>query len=161
MKCSPLKRTTPLKKKKGFKSIRHDFLDDLFSEFIRKQAIVRVGGCEYCLRPKYDILKENVDILPDWKQLQCAHFDGRSNKAVRWDIQNAAGMCPPCHASFDAHPFEKIEWVKQHLGEDEFNMLQSRLRNIYPKPDKKAIELYLKTKIKELETIDGNKPIGD
>jgi len=152
MKRSALKRTTALKKKTGFNRVRRDYLDELFSEFIRRRAMQRVGGCERCLHPKQDIPKENGEILPAWKQLQCCHFDGRSNKRIRYDPDNAGGFCGACHNILDGHPFEKVEWVKQHLGEQRYNMLQGRLHIVYPKIDKKAIELYLRHEIKEMES---------
>lgn len=144
-------KRTPLKSKKGFKAIRRDPLDELFSEFVRKRAIQRVGGCEMCFHPKRDVVKDNGNILPAWKQLDCAHFDGRSNKAIRWDTDNAAGLCPSCHSAFDAHPFEKVEWIRHHLGEVGNNNLMARMRITYPKPDRNAIELYLRAKIKEVK----------
>jgi len=161
MKRSPLKRTTPLKRKKSFKTIRRDPLDELFSELIRKRAIGRVGGCERCLTPKRDIVKENGEILPAWRQLQCVHFNGRARKSVRCDEDNAIGGCSGCHTFLDSQATDKVEFFKSYLGEEKYNLLQSRMRITYPKPDRKAIELYLRTKINDMETIDGNKPNGD
>jgi len=130
-------------------------LDQLFSERIRRRAIYTVGGCERCLKPKYDIQKEDGSIFPAWKQLQCAHFDGRGNKAVRYDDDNAAGLCFYCHSYLDAHAMEKVEWIKQRLGEDKYNNLLARMRIYYPKPDQKAITLYLKERIKQLRCENG------
>jgi len=122
--------------------IRLDPLDELFSEFIRKRAIKRVGGCERCLAPK-----------TDYKQLQCSHFFGRAKKSVRWDEDNAVALCMGCHAYFTAHPLEHIEWFKARLG-DKFNLLRARARTPARYIDKEAIRLYLKAKIKELEEVE-------
>ena len=127
-------------------------LDKLFSEYIRRRAIKRVGGCEKCKHPKFDIQKDNGDIFPAWKRLQCAHFDGRKNQSVRFDEMNAAGLCGACHLYIDSHPFEKVEWIKTQLGEREFDFLQGRMRN-KGKSDENLLTLYYREKIREL-TID-------
>ena len=119
--------------------VRIDPLDKLFSYYIRLRAMQRVGGCERCLAKK-----EN------YKSLDCAHFDGRSRKSVRWDSDNAVGLCSGCHFYLDGHPLEKVDWFKHHLGE-QFELLQSRMRITYPKPDKALLTLYYKNLIKELE----------
>lgn len=128
--------------------IKIDVIDDLFSKCIRLLAMVRVGGCERCLAPKYDTVKDNGDIFPAWKQLQCSHFFGRGRKSVRWDEDNAAGLCFGCHQYFTSHPLEHVEWFKARLG-DRFELLQGRMR-ILGRPDRAAIELYLTGKIDEL-----------
>ncbi len=115
--------------------IRIDPLDVLFSRFIRLRA---KGQCERCLQEV------------DFKRLQTAHFDGRARKSVRWDEDNACACCCGCHRYLDAHPIEKIEFFKKLLGEEGFEALQGRMRQI-GMPDKKMIEIYLKEKIKELE----------
>ena len=114
-------------------------LDILFSEFIRKRAIKRVQGCERCLQGKMD-----------YKQLQCSHFIGRARKAVRWDEDNAAGLCAGCHMYFTSHPLEHVGWFVEHLGEEKVDLLMARNR-IRGKPDIEAITLYLKAKIKEMD----------
>ncbi len=120
--------------------IRVDKLDQLFSKYIRLRAIKLVHGCERCLTWKQD-----------YKGLQCSHFFGRAQKSVRYDEDNAAGLCFGCHQYLGSHPLEHVEWFKARLG-DRFELLQGRARITYPKPDRKAIELYLKNQIEELET---------
>lgn len=115
-----------------------DPLDKLFSEFIRRRALNKVGGCERCLNGK-----------TDWKQLQCSHFFGRAKHSVRYDEDNAVGLCGACHLYFTAHPLEHTEWFKQHLGEREFDLLNHRA-HIPQKIDRNAIAIYLEVKIKEL-----------
>jgi hypothetical protein len=44
-----------------------------------------------------------------------------------------------------------VEWTKKRLGERDFALLLAQER-IICKPDKKAIELYLKNKLAELDT---------
>lgn len=136
--------------------IKRDKLDDLFSEFIRRRAIAEVGGCERCLRPKVDIVKDNGDIFPAWKQLECSHFVGRGNQATRYDEDNACALDFGCHQYFTSHPLEHTEWFAKRLGEDKFNMLLGRMRNTWPHPDKKLIEIYLKEKLKEVNNDSRN-----
>lgn len=131
--------------------IRLDALDKLASEYVRRRAIAEVGGCQRCLTPKYDIQKEDGSIFPAWKQLECSHFIGRSNRAVRYDTDNLVGICAGCHLYLTSHPLEHTEWFKNRLGEDKFNMLMGRMRQTWPKPDRKLIEIYLKEQIKQLE----------
>lgn len=116
--------------------IRLDPLDILFSEFIRRRAMRRVHGCERCLVEK-----------TDYKELQCSHFWGRSRRSVRYDEDNGIGLCGACHLYLSSHPAEYTEWFRQHLGERAFDLLNSRIRITYPKPDKKLLTLYFKAMI--------------
>ena len=118
--------------------IRLDALDTLFSLYIRIRAMKRVGGCERCLKKK-----------TSYKQLQCSHFFGRAKKSLRWDEDNAAGLCFGCHQYLGSHPLEHTKWFEEYLGEAKFTLLQARER-IIQKPDREAITLYLKDKIGDL-----------
>ncbi len=115
-------------------------LDKLYSIYIRMRAIFRVGGCERCLTPKLS-----------WKQLQCSHFFGRARRSVRWDEENAVGLCGACHMYFTANPLEHTEWFKKHLGEEKFDLLNSRMRQTHPKPDQNLLLIYYQVKIKEMK----------
>ncbi|KKM70644.1 hypothetical protein LCGC14_1438740 [marine sediment metagenome] len=114
-----------------------DPLDKLFSQYIRMRAISRVGGCERCLHTK-----------TSYKQLQCSHFHGRARKSVRWDEDNAVGLCGACHMYLTAQPHIHEEWFKEKLG-DRFDLLLARMRNTHPKPDKNLLWIYYREKIKE------------
>ena len=129
--------------------IKIDSLDVLFSQYIRMRAFKRVGGCEKCLRPKFDKVKENGEIFPAWKQLQCSHYKGRGRRSVRWDEDNCAGICGGCHQYLTSQPDEHTEWFRQRLGEVVYDNLMIRARTIHPKPDKVALTLYYQFKIEE------------
>ncbi len=129
--------------------IRIDPLDKVFSQFIRMRAIQRVGGCEKCLRPKYDRVKENGDIFPAWKQLEVSHFFGRGRWSVRFDEDNSAGLCFKCHQGFGAQPLEHVRWFENHIGKEAMEMLEGRERQL-GKPDEAALTLYYREKIKEM-----------
>jgi len=129
--------------------LKIDPLDKLFSEYIRRRAIVRVGGCERCLSIKPDTEKENGTVFPGWKQLQCSHFWGRGKISVRWDQDNAAGLCGGCHMYLTAHPEEHRNWFMTRLGADDFDLLMGRAFTPQ-KPDIEALTIYLKEMIKEV-----------
>lgn len=116
--------------------VRIDPLDKLFSSFVRLRS---KGYCQRCGQYK------------GISNLQCCHFYSRRYQSVRYDEANCVGLDFGCHQYLDSHPIEKIEFFKQHLGEQAFDMLQARMRQTYPKPDKKLIELYLKEQLRELE----------
>ncbi len=151
LKRKPSHRKPPLKKtpksllnnspKKPRKSnglrIRIDPLDALFSEFIRRRAVKRVGGCERCLTPHR------------WQDLENSHFFGRADQSTRFDETNCSGLCTGCHFYLGGHPNEHRRWFIAKIGEQEFSLLEGRNR-ILGKPDRKAIEIYLRAKIKEL-----------
>ena len=132
--------------------IRRDSLDVLFSEFIRRRAIISTGGCERCLTPKFDIQKEDGSVLPAWKQLQTSHFHGRAKKSTRWDPDNACGICGACHMYLGAHPLEHVEFFRKRLTEQGLDLLNARARLPAKYIDKEAIRLYLE---KETEYLKG------
>jgi hypothetical protein len=115
------------------------YLDKLFSEFIRKRAMKEVGGCERCKTPK-----------TSYKQLQCSHFHGRRKRSVRFDADNAAGLCAGCHMFFTAHPVEHVNFFIERLGPRDFDCLQARASLLH-KVDEAAMALYLRQQIKELD----------
>lgn len=115
--------------------MRIDPLDKLFSQYVRMRAMANVGGCERCLQGK-----------TDYKQLQCSHFFGRAKKSVRWDEDNAAGLCFGCHQYFTSHPLLHTDWFQERLGERAFDLLRARAYTP-TRPDKEAIRLYLQEKI--------------
>ena len=131
--------------------MKHDPLDDLFSEFIRKRAIHDAGGCERCLVPKFDIQKDNGDIFEAYKLLQCSHYHGRGAKSVRWDPDNAAGLCGACHIYFGAHPEEHRVFFIGRLGQDGYDMLYARKRTPAKYLDREAIALFLRQQIVALK----------
>lgn len=126
-------------------------LDKLVSEVVRRRAIERVAGCEYCLTPYYDKTREDGSTYPAWQQLQATHFIGRGNHAVRYDLDNLAGGCFHCHTKYTANPIDFAEWIKNHLGEEGYDLLLGRARITWPKPDKQAITIYMRQMLQELE----------
>lgn len=70
--------------------------DKLFSQIVRRK-----GFCERCLRSS---------------NLQCAHIVSRTNKNLRWNLDNAVCLCYRCHFHW-AHrnPLEFTEWVRTNF----------------------------------------------
>lgn len=122
----------------GARKIATNRLDKLFSDFVRQRAMLRSAGCERCLSSK-----------TSYKQLQCSHFWGRARKSVRYDEDNAAGLCTGCHFYLTAHPNEHKDFFMERLGEDTYYRLMLRANGVN-KIDLAAIELYLKQKLKEV-----------
>jgi hypothetical protein len=139
----------PKKIKRNVYSVKSDIqaLDELFSEFIRKRAIRRSGGCEYCGSQVIDRQKENGDTLPAWRQLQCSHFIGRGNHKVRWDEMNAFGSCGGCHLKMEHDPVSHVEFFKKTYGETEYELLTARAQ-MRGKVDKPGLILYYREKLK-------------
>lgn len=129
------------------KGIRISTEDRLFSEFIRRRALRLAGGCERCLTPKYNLTKEDGTVLKAWKQLSCCHLHSRGKRSVRWDEDNAIGLCGACHMYFHGHPLEQIEFYKAKLGEERFEQLQLRAEAV-TKLDMAAVRLYLNQLLK-------------
>ena len=126
-----------------------DSLDKVYSEFVRKRALQRAGGCERCLTQKRDLQKDNGQVYPAWKQLQTAHFIGRTRHAVRYDVDNAVGLCGACHTYFTGHPMEFVQWYIEKFGQETVDLLEVRSRQ--KGVDKEAIRLFLKEMLKGIK----------
>jgi len=124
-----------------------DKLDILFSEFVRKRAILRAGGCERCKRPYFDTQKDDGSIYPAYKYLQCAHLIDRSKHSTRWDEMAAAGLCGGCHMFIDRDHRAKEQFCLELLGEEEYDNLLGRAGH---KPDKKLLMIYYKELVKSM-----------
>ena len=86
--------------------------------------------------------------------LQCSHFYGRANEAVRFDPLNTDCLCYGCHQYFTSNPAEYVAWKKKKLGEKNFKQLTLNA-NSYKKRDDKLELLWLK---KELMIEEKEKP---
>ena len=118
--------------------IRIDPLDSLVSEFVRKRT---KGFCERC--GKYY----------GWQNLQACHFHSRRKISVRYDSDNLAGCDFGCHSWLDGNPMEKIEFFRNRLGQTAFDLLNSRARITFPRPDKKMLTIYYQQQIKLLDNV--------
>lgn len=142
-------KRSPLVRRLGLKDRTQQKLDEMFSQYVRRRAMSRAGGCERCGAQKHDIEKEDGSIFPAWKQLQCSHFWGRNKKLVRFDEMNACGLCAACHMYLEHHPLEHVEFFRNLIGEREFDLLTARA-SVVGRPDVNGIHMYLLEKLKEV-----------
>ena len=118
-------------------------LDMMASEFIRRRAMQRIGGCEKCHQGKVS-----------YHGLDWAHYRSKNRHSIRWDESNAAGLCGGCHRFLDSvDPKAKVEFFRVLLGQEEFDRINLRaevtMRSAVT--DYKAWQIYLNRKLKELE----------
>ncbi len=110
-------------------------LDVLFSRYIRLRAHGWCARC-HCYR--------------GIAGLQCAHYHSRRKRSTRFDPDNAVALDVGCHQYFHENPDEFRAFMKLKLGERGLDMLDSRARITWPRPDEAAIELYLRKQIELL-----------
>ena len=130
------------KPKRGKKTERQKLtalLDKLCSEYARRRALKRVGGCERCGSQK-----------TDYKQLQCSHFIGRSTIQTRFDENNLSGLCGGCHMYLEHHPAEMVEWFIKTYGQRTYDLLLASQRQPAKSVDKVGLVIYYREMLKEL-----------
>ena len=99
-------------------------LDTLWSKKVKTLA---GDKCEYCGKTT---------------GLNSHHIFSRSNRRVRWDLDNGISVCVLHHVfgTFSAHkaPLEFAEWLKEHRGEDWYFRLRAKAKitEPYKKPNK-------------------------
>lgn len=122
---------------------QEDYLDDLWSEVVRKLTMRQEGGCPRCHTPK-----------ESYKNLQGAHCFTRDCHTTRWDIRNGAGLCGGCHMYIDNHEEAKRELFTRLLGEEEYRWLYilAHMTTKQAPVDYKATEIALQMMIKELNS---------
>ena len=86
-------------------------LDKLFSKVIRKR-----GHCERC---------------GSTRNLQTAHIFSRTYRNTRWDTSNALCLCAGCHFWGHKNPILFTEFVHEHLGRDNYEVLKEAHNQIY------------------------------
>lgn len=97
-------------------------LDKLFSEIIRGR-----GACERC---------------GSKKSLQTSHIYSRTNRSVRWSIDNAFCFCAGCHFWWHQHPLEASAFVKEKYGKKKAGALTKKSQQIVKRTVKELEELY-------------------
>jgi len=102
-----------------------------------------------------DLVRQKVKARDDYKCQACGsfgvehdlcHYIGRSNKAVRWDLDNLLVMCRTCHIEMDhAHATKFKDFFIRRLGDDLYYALKSRERTHF-----KTSEVNLKAALEAL-----------
>lgn len=77
--------------------------------------------CEYCGKTE---------------TLNSHHIFSRSNRSVRWDVDNGVCLCVAHHtfsSAFSAHksPIEFIIWLQEKRGQEWYDNLRRKARSIY------------------------------
>lgn len=83
-------------------------LDVICSEIVRS-----IGCCQKCGELEYS-------------KLQCAHIYSRTYRSVRWDLKNLIALCQSCHFWAHRNPILFTEFVKNYLGDYEYESLKQR-----------------------------------
>lgn len=113
--------------------------DAAFSDYVR---YFYDGICQRCLG-QFEIFS---------KGYQCSHFWGRGNKSVRFDFENAVGLCAGCHSHFTANPHDHKEFFFKKLGEEKYDALMRRAHTPHPgKVDDKAMKKGFKILLEDLK----------
>lgn len=113
-------------------------LDNLYSTYIRAKANWR---CERC----------HLDCSGNHQYLTNSHFHGRRKESVRFDDDNCVSFCRKCHEWAEAHKkTEYKDWMIEHLGEKEFDLLQMKAETP-SKSDDFLMKIIVQEKIKGLE----------
>lgn len=75
---------------------------------------------------------------------QWAHYVGRSNSSVRWDLDNGITLCDTCHKLMDSNHATKFkDFMIRHLGDDRYYSLMARSREYFKESEenlKEALE---------------------
>lgn len=129
-------------------------LDEAWAELVK---LVAGHRCEFetdgvrCDKVSYYNAKGNL------VGLQSHHFYSRSNRSVRWVVENGFCLCPSHHtlSSNSAHkaPADFVEWARKKRGEKWFDEIVKKKNQTY-KPHKHEKEewlLYLTERIKCFE----------
>jgi hypothetical protein len=127
-------------KRKTFTKIKKNHIDRLWMIFIKLRAQEK---CEYCGKTEH---------------LNSHHIFSRSNMGMRWDIDNGVCLCVGHHVFglFSAHkaPLDFAEWLKEKRGNEWFERLRVKSRNIIKltEYDKEQIAKNLKEMINDYQT---------
>jgi len=89
-----------------------------WAKLVKEQAGYK---CEYCGKTE---------------TLNSHHIFSRSNRSVRWDVDNGVCLCVAHHtfsSAFSAHksPIEFIIWLQEKRGQEWYDNLRIKARSIY------------------------------
>ena len=93
-------------------AIRRTSADKWFSDAVRLRAN---NMCEHC---------------GTYGRMECAHIVGRREKTLRWCADNAVSLCHTCHRRFTENPYDFVQWLLKHMGEEMLEVLAEKRRGI-------------------------------
>jgi hypothetical protein len=119
--------------------VKLDKHDIIFSKVIRER---NDWNCESC----------GMGFRNDPMGLHCSHYIGRSNRAVRWDCDNASAHCGSCHHHFGMFPGEHVRWYVRTYGDGMEQIVTEKARKIrkWKKWDKAEMYAHYKAEYKRL-----------
>ena len=82
--------------------------DSEFSRYIRLRDSDETGFTMCCTCGK----------ILHWKQMDCGHFRGRSNRATRWIENNAHAQCKTCNQENDGEHFKYADFLIRKYGRE-------------------------------------------
>lgn len=136
MKTTPLQRRTPLKsyshlttrvslKNSRFVTKRMPdtpmtILDSIVSEVVRRGSANQqeLAMCITCT------------VVRHWKEMQCGHFQRRSNLATRYDPQNLGVQCETCNCFNEGENEKFAEFIDAFYGEGTAENLRIKAQTI-------------------------------
>lgn len=98
--------------------------DKWFSLCVRERSDWTCQRCGRKFPEKY-----SLEGLPKAQGLDCSHYFGRANWAVRFEPMNAWAHCRGCHGIFEGNPHYFREWMNEKLG-DSYEVLVELSNNI-------------------------------
>ena len=102
-------------------------LDKICSDLVRSRGI-----CERCGPARYY----------EFSQLQCAHIYSRTYRNTRWDLKNLLSLCASCHFWGHKNPIEFADWVRDHIGQENWQELRRRRNEIKRWTVNEMVEYY-------------------
>tara|TARA_R100000988_G_C3888585_1_gene111718 strand:+ start:57 stop:470 length:414 start_codon:yes stop_codon:yes gene_type:complete len=131
------------------KSIKRNKWDKVFSDYIRTRD---KWTCQRC--GKY---------FPDTRGrggLHCSHYFSRRSYSTRFDELNCEALCYGCHSYLGGHPEKHREHKIFKLGDEKFNNLKNKNREIRKRKEYENPEFYKFLKMK-LKKVEGNNGEGE
>lgn len=135
------RRVRPRRVRKGPKGSADIAILSLLSRAVRlrdprcRVCPITPGGCKHRPRPTTDAM----------------HMRGRSQRRVRWDLDNVLGGCRPCHDYWTAHGKAWQSKWREIMGPEHEEMLERRATNLQTKPDADAARARLTAYINGIE----------
>lgn len=78
------------------------------------------GLCERC----------GPAIYYEFSELQCAHIWSRVYRNTRWNLKNLLSLCASCHFWAHRNPLDFADWVRDHIGIENYNYLKQERNKI-------------------------------
>lgn len=116
--CNDCKRIRIFKELRNSPKLVTRRKDIEWAKLVKEQAGHK---CEYCGKTE---------------TLNSHHIFSRSNRSVRWDVDNGVCLCVAHHtfsSAFSAHksPIEFIIWLQEKRGQEWYDNLRIKARSIY------------------------------